>query len=118
MLEGSCAEVESMLNCWTAVEEAWLRSTGGDKRTGEQCMRDKGKVLTSFSNLQRIAYVYTAQRPISGSKVRIIWGKVTRSHGNNGMVRSKFRQNLPAHSFGHGVRVVSLTKAREGRISN
>ncbi|KAI5478938.1 60S ribosomal protein l33 [Pseudohyphozyma bogoriensis] len=55
---------------------------------------------------KRIAYVYTAPKAINGSKVRIIWGKVTRSHGNSGMVRSKFRQNLPPTSFGHSVRVM------------
>ena len=73
---------------------------------------------------KRIAYVYRvqtprpfcslldineqAQRAIRGSKIRVIWGKVTRSHGNSGVVRAKFRNNLPPKSLGANVRVVSL----------
>jgi large subunit ribosomal protein L35Ae len=63
---------------------------------------------TSFFNReQRIAYVYRAQRAIKGSKVRIIWGKVTRPHGNSGVVRGKFTTNLPPRCFGASCRVVS-----------
>lgn len=58
---------------------------------------------------KRIAYVYRAKVPskATGSRVRVIWGKVTRPHGNSGAVKSKFRSNLPPHSFGAICRVVS-----------
>ncbi|KAF8479588.1 60S ribosomal protein L33-A-like protein [Russula ochroleuca] len=55
---------------------------------------------------KRVAYVYRAKREISGSNVRVIWGRVTRPHGNSGVVKSKFRSNLPPHAFGASVRVM------------
>ncbi|KAI0675947.1 60S ribosomal protein L33-A-like protein [Trametes maxima] len=55
---------------------------------------------------KRVAYIYRAKREIQGSKVRVIWGRVTRPHGNSGVVKSKFRSNLPPHAFGASVRVM------------
>ncbi|KAH9004540.1 60S ribosomal protein L33-A-like protein [Lactarius hatsudake] len=55
---------------------------------------------------KRVAYVYRAKREIAGSKVRVIWGRVTRPHGSNGVVKSKFRSNLPPHAFGASVRIM------------
>ncbi|KAI0306047.1 60S ribosomal protein L33-A-like protein [Multifurca ochricompacta] len=55
---------------------------------------------------KRVAYVYRAKREIAGSKVRVIWGRVTRPHGNSGVVKSKFRSNLPPHAFGATVRIM------------
>ncbi|KAF7315145.1 hypothetical protein MIND_00028900 [Mycena indigotica] len=55
---------------------------------------------------KRVAYVYKAKREIAGSKVRVIWGRVTRPHGSSGVVKSKFSSNLPPHAFGASVRVV------------
>ncbi|KAJ1557192.1 60S ribosomal protein L35a-1, partial [Nowakowskiella sp. JEL0078] len=60
-----------------------------------------------FYHGKRVAYVYRAKREIDGSKIRVIWGTVTRSHGNSGVVRAKFRSNLPPKSFGASVRIVS-----------
>jgi len=55
---------------------------------------------------KRVAYIYKASTAKSGSKFRVVWGKVTRSHGSNGVVRAKFKTNLPTTSMGSSVRVM------------
>ncbi|CUS11019.1 unnamed protein product [Tuber aestivum] len=60
----------------------------------------------SFYLGKKIAFVYRASREVRGSKIRVIWGKVTRPHGNSGVVRAKFRNNLPPKSFGATLRIM------------
>ncbi|PQE20830.1 60S ribosomal L33 protein [Rutstroemia sp. NJR-2017a BBW] len=55
---------------------------------------------------KKVAFVYRAQKEVRGSKIRVIWGKIARPHGNSGVVRARFRQNLPPKSFGASVRVM------------
>lgn len=55
---------------------------------------------------QRVAYVYKAKREINGSRVRVIWGRISRPHGNSGVAKAKFATNLPAKVFGASVRIM------------
>lgn len=56
---------------------------------------------------KRVAFVYRAKKAdLKGSKVRTIWGKITRPHGATGKVRAQFKTPLPPQSFGSAVRVM------------
>jgi ribosomal protein L35AE/L33A len=53
------------------------------------------KAGSNFYMGKRVAYIYKAQKSVSGSKFRVVWGKVMRAHGTNGAVRAKFTTNIP-----------------------
>jgi large subunit ribosomal protein L35Ae len=65
----------------------------------------KSAAETQFYQGKRVAYIYRAHRVVKGSHYRVIWGRVASPHGNNGVVKAKFRNNLPPKGLGASVRV-------------
>eukprot|EP01126_Amoeba_proteus_P053624 TRINITY_DN6547_c0_g1_i2.p1 TRINITY_DN6547_c0_g1~~TRINITY_DN6547_c0_g1_i2.p1 ORF type:complete len:130 (-),score=13.04 TRINITY_DN6547_c0_g1_i2:54-443(-) len=62
---------------------------------------------TSFYLGKRVAYIYRAtRRDKKGSNIRVIWGRIAKPHGNNGVVRARFRHNLPGQAEGAIARVM------------
>ena len=53
---------------------------------------------------KKLCYVYKAKTKKKGTVYRTSWGKVTRAHGTSGVVRAKFKKNLPPCSMGGKVR--------------
>lgn len=66
----------------------------------------KDRKDTEYYMGKRVAYVYRGKKEINGTRVRVIWGKIARPHGNSGVVRARFQKNIPARALGATVRVM------------
>lgn len=71
------------------------------KLDGVRCKED-----TQFYLGKRVAYIYRARRKVNGKNFRVIWGKIQRAHGSNGVVRAAFQKNLPPNGMGNSLRVM------------
>ena len=66
----------------------------------------KSTADSAFYMGKRVAYIYRAKTAVKGSHYRVIWGRIARPHGSNGIVRAYFRTNLPPRAMGASVRVM------------
>ena len=57
------------------------------------------KMDTGFYIGKRVAFINKAKSVKINTKFRAIWGKIVKSHGNNGLVRAQFAKNLPPELY-------------------
>ena len=69
-----------------------------------QGVKDRGSA--TWYHGKRVQFIYKAKNAKTGLNYKCIWGKVTASHGQSGLVRAKFTKNLPPRAVGTAVRVM------------
>jgi large subunit ribosomal protein L35Ae len=55
---------------------------------------------------KRVAYVFKAKTTKLNSRFRVMWGRIAKAHGGNGVVRARFPKNLPPKAMGATLRVM------------
>ncbi|KAH7827356.1 putative 60S ribosomal protein L35Ae [Monocercomonoides exilis] len=54
-----------------------------------------------------VYYIYKVKKCKSNKKgIKVIRGKIVKTHGNSGVVRARFTHNIPPKAFGASVRVM------------
>ena len=66
----------------------------------------KDRRSASFYHGKRVAYIYRKKNAKTGINYKAIWGRVSTSHGQSGLVRVKFAKNLPSFAIGSSLRVM------------
>lgn len=66
----------------------------------------KDRKSSAWYHGKRIAYIYKKNSAKTNLKYKAIWGKVTASHGQSGVVRAVFKKNLPPRAMGSSLRVM------------
>ena len=69
----------------------------------EGCQDVKG---AQFYLGKKVVIVRKAENEKNNSRYRALWGKVISTHGKSGVVRAKFKRNLPGEAIGEKVRVL------------
>lgn len=67
-------------------------------------VNDKGAANYYYG--KRVAYIYKKSSGEQDKRFRTIWGRISRSHGNNGTVLARFSHNLPPRAMGSTLRVM------------
>eukprot|EP01015_Nassula_variabilis_P018422 TRINITY_DN29_c0_g1_i5.p1 TRINITY_DN29_c0_g1~~TRINITY_DN29_c0_g1_i5.p1 ORF type:complete len:165 (+),score=49.52 TRINITY_DN29_c0_g1_i5:69-563(+) len=55
---------------------------------------------------KRVAYIFKASTLKNGTRFRVQWGRVTKAHGNNGVVIARFKRAIPPQAMGGQVRIM------------
>jgi ribosomal protein L35AE/L33A len=99
--QGRSEKEETLFNtlvmiCGSLIKIEGVDDTKAAKYVGclEICGTEILRLGFSFYLGKRVAFVYRAKKEIRGSKIRVIWGKVTRPHGEKLNRRTRPRPNL------------------------
>ncbi len=71
---------QTQIRAWSRLKVLMIPRRQSMWRSGFRAWGGADK-FSSFYLGKKVAFVYRAQKEIRGSKIRVIWGKVTRPHG-------------------------------------